>query len=307
MHPFIDSFERKIAYLRISITDRCNLRCNYCMPKEGLKLLRHEEVLSFEEIARLAELFASCGVKKVRVTGGEPLVRADCVKLIRMLSKIKGLDELCMTTNGLLLSKFADELKDAGLKRINISLDTLNKEKFQWITGLDALEDVLRGIDAALEAGLTPVKINVVALRGINDDELFDFAGFAEKKKLEVRFIELMPTKGNSLFKKERFISSDEVRKKMGRLRTPHFSFINPLSQPFCGSCDRLRLRADGKLKRCLHDEELFDVKCLMRSGAGDLELLEMMRGYIIAKNKWHGLTADGRDDSRLFMSEVGG
>lgn len=304
MQPLIDSSERKISYLRISITDRCNLRCNYCMPKEGLRLIKHDEVLSFEEIARLVQLLVLCGVKKLRITGGEPLVRADCVKLVSMLSEIKGLDELCMTTNGLLLSKYVHQLKTSRLKRVNVSLDTLNREKFKWITGVDVLHDVLSGIDAALEAGLTPLKINVVAMRGVNDDELFDFVDFAEKKKLEVRLIELMPTRGNSLFKKDKFISSEELKKKIG---TGGVSFISPMSEPFCGSCNRLRLTADGKLKRCLHDWELFDVKRLMRSGVGDLELLDMMGGYIIAKNKWHGLIPNGRDDSRLFMSEVGG
>ena len=213
MTGIIDSFGRNINYLRISVTDRCNLRCTYCMPPEGVPQMSHSEILSYEEIRTVVQAAAELGIYKIRLTGGEPLVRADLPKLIKMLSQIKGIEELSLTTNGTVLKKYTLELKQAGLSRVNVSLDTLKPDKFRYITRLGELKTVLEGIEAAKEAGFEPVKINTVIMRGMNDDEILDFAKMTYKDGCHVRFIELMPFKGAV-----EFVPSAELRQHIGLL-----------------------------------------------------------------------------------------
>ncbi len=232
-----DRFNRRINYLRISVTDRCNFRCTYCMPEEGIPLKKHEEILSFYEISEIVKVGVRLGVSKIRLTGGEPLVRKDLPELVRMLSNIQGISEIAMTTNGVYLPKYAKQLKEAGLNRVNISLDTLNPEKFNAITRLGGLKDVLAGIDAALEAGLTPVKINFVRIPGKNEDDENAVKEFCKKKNLQLRFIRQM------------------------NLKTGEFSSVENGYGGICEICNRLRLTADGFIVPCLHSELRFNTK----------------------------------------------
>ena len=283
MNELFDSFGRRINYLRISVTDRCNLHCIYCMPPEGIPLIPHSEILSYEEISTVARVAARLGVNKVRLTGGEPLVRANLPKLIEMLSQIGGIDEVSLTTNGTLLKKYAFELKQAGLKRVNISLDTLKADRFQYITRLGKLKDVLEGIEAARDAGFNPIKINTLVMRGINDDEVLDFANMTYKECWHVRFIELMPFASVA-----DFVPLDEIRQRImslgslepclpitgnGPARYYRLSgakgtigFISPITEPFCSSCNRMRLTSNGQLCPCLLSDDGIDLKGPLRS-----------------------------------------
>lgn len=284
----IDKTSRLINYLRISVTDMCNLRCIYCRPKEGLHLLDRNEILTFEEICVLVKHAVKLGINKFRLTGGEPLARKGIEQLISSMSKIKGVEELAMTTNGVLLNGFAYKLKEAGLSRINISLDTLKEEKFSKITRGGKLTDVFMGIESAKNAGFKNLKINVVVMAGINDDEIEDFARLTLDKEIEVRFIELMSTRSKKKLKGASFLPIDMVIKKIKTLGDviPVFSkngngpakrfridgakgslgFINALSNPFCSHCNRLRLTSDGKLRSCLLEGGEVDVKSIIRT-----------------------------------------
>ncbi|WIV12573.1 GTP 3',8-cyclase MoaA [Proteiniborus sp. MB09-C3] len=289
-----DAFGRNINYLRISVTDLCNLRCKYCMPEKGICKVEHREVLSLEEIYEAAKIFVSLGVNKIRLTGGEPLTRKGIVNLVERLGKLDGIKDLAMTTNGILLKKYAKDLKSAGLNRVNISLDTLDEKKYSQITRGGRLGDVLEGIEAAKSVGLTPIKINVVLIGGFNVDEIEAFVNLTKTEAIDVRFIELMPVGEASKWAEENFISNevilDEVStlEKVERLdpsspavyyKLPgakgRVGIINPISCKFCEYCNRVRLTSQGKLKLCLHSNEEIDLKDKLRQGE-DIEKIIM-------------------------------
>ncbi len=321
----LDSFGRSINYLRISVTDRCNLRCIYCMPPEGVPQMSHGEILSYEEIWIVVQAAARLGVNKVRLTGGEPLVRAELPKLVDMLSQIEGIEELSLTTNGMLLKQHAMELRQAGLSRVNVSLDTLKADKFRYITRLGELKDVLEGIDATREAGFHPVKINTVVMRGINDDEVLDFAKMTCDDGWHVRFIELMPFKGVA-----EFVPSFELLQRinpLGKLEscTPltgngpaayyrlagakgTIGLISPLTEPtFCSRCNRMRLTPDGKLRPCLLGEDEIDLKSPLRNNAPMGKLKHLLLQAVASKPKHHPLTGDNFRLVKRKMSQIGG
>ncbi len=321
-----DSFQRPINYLRISVTDRCNLRCVYCMPEEGVTLMSHSDILTYEEIYTVAKVAAGMGINKIRLTGGEPLVRLGLTDLVKMLAGIEGVDDLSLTTNGTMLAQHAAELKKAGLRRVNISLDTLKPERFREITRCGELEDTLRGIGAARAAGLNPVKINMVVMAGINDDEIIDFARKTVNDTWHVRFIEHMPVTGDlpvsSIF------PVSEMRKRiesLGELEPWHvdvgngparyyrlpgakgtIGFITPVTEHFCYKCNRIRLTADGKLRPCLLSEEEIDIKEALRSGAPPDELKRLIEKAIACKPERHHLAEGKKKNGRPF-SQVGG
>jgi cyclic pyranopterin phosphate synthase len=290
-----DGYNREIDYLRISVIDRCNLRCIYCMPEEGISnLLPHDEILTYEEILKIVEIAVDLGIKKVRITGGEPLLRKDIITFIEKLSKLEGLKDIGMTTNGVLLKKFARQLREGGLKRVNVSLDSLNPDKFKTITRLGSLSDVLEGIEEAKKVGLNPVKINMVVMRGINDDEIETFALWSREVDYQIRFIEFMPVGQNS-WSREFFISKNEIKerieKKIGKLIPVNMKksgpaeyfmleksegilgFISPMTSHICVRCNRLRLTADGKLRPCLFSDAEIDLKRIIRGGASDRQI----------------------------------
>ncbi len=321
-----DSFQRPIDYLRISVTDRCNLRCIYCMPSEGVDLMSHWDILSYEEIYAVAKAAADSGINKVRITGGEPLVRTGLPKLIRMLAQIDTIDDISLTTNGILLARYAAELKSAGLRRVNISLDTLKPDKFKHITRGSSLGDVLKGIEVASSVGLHPIKINVVAMSGINDDELLAFAAKTITEGWHVRFIEYMPFGEGAAASS--FISVSDMRQrlevlgelepcvlKMGNGPAKYFrlpqakgtiGFITPVSEHFCFRCNRLRLTADGKLRLCLLGEDEIDLKQPLRSGTSSTELKKLIKEAVASKPLRHHLAEGDVPQNRPF-SQVGG
>jgi cyclic pyranopterin phosphate synthase len=306
----IDRYQRRIDYLRLSITDRCNLRCEYCVPPHGVPYLPHDDILRYEEIERLARLAVSLGITKIRLTGGEPLVRRGVLHLCQQLAKTPGIQSLSITTNGVLLSDFAEDLYRCGIKRLNISLDTLKPDRFTAITRQSSFWAVWEGIHRALAVGFHPIKINVVVLRGINDDEIEDLARLTYEYPFHVRFIEFMPV--NSLVPSQRYLSGDEVLMRLSRLDTllpthsvnnngpaRYFRFptasgkvglINPLSHHFCATCNRLRLTADGKLRTCLFSEKEVDLKKPLRAGAKDEEIQAVIRQAIQDKPQKHVL-----------------
>ena len=322
-----DSFQRPVNYLRISVTDRCNLRCVYCMPEDGVNLMSHDDILTYEEIYTVAKAAAELGINKIRLTGGEPLVRAGVPELVRQLAGIGTIDDIALTTNGILLKQYAADLKEAGLRRVNISLDTLKPEKFARITRCGSLEDTLEGIEAAHAAGLTPVKINVVVMAGINEDELPDFAAKTVTEGWHVRFIEHMPVNGDDSGT-VRLVSVKEMKKRIESLgplepykvivgngpakyfRLPEatgtIGFITPVTEHFCINCNRLRLTADGKLRPCLLSEDEIDVREALRSGASATELMSLLQQAIARKPQGHNLTEGSRKKGRPF-SQVGG
>lgn len=321
---FVDRFGRKHTYLRISVTERCNLRCTYCMPEEGVQLTPRENILSFEEIDRLARLFVRNGVDKIRLTGGEPLVRKQIEDLAEMLGRIPGLKGYAITTNGLLLSKKFDRLQAAGINQINISLDTLDDDKFERIARRRGLPLVLRAIEDALERGFHPVKVNCVVMRGVNDDELIDFVRMSEHRPLEIRFIEYMPFSGNgwadSFFVPYREMMS-RIEEGGYRLRSPDrgphdtsrtfhveghagtVGFISSMSDQFCAGCNRLRLTADGSLKVCLFGQSETSLRDLMRNGATDDELCEAIQDAVSHKKAAHaGMHNIAESDNRPMI-----
>jgi cyclic pyranopterin phosphate synthase len=333
-----DPFNRPINYLRVSVTDRCNLRCIYCLPAEGISLLPHGEILTYEEIATVARLASELGVNKLRLTGGEPLVRARLSELVGMLAEIKAIDDISLTTNGILLSEYAGELKQAGLGRVNVSLDSLNRDKFKRITRRDKLGEVLEGIEAAKACGLNPVKINMVVMRGVNDDEIIDFAKLTITEGWHVRFIELMPfvadnpPHGHSIGGKTalhpQFVSADEIKERLSSLGElePSLSimgngparyfrfwqasgtvgFIAPVSQHFCFNCNRFRLTAEGKLRPCLLSDREIDLRGPLRSGASLEKLKQLITEAIQTKPKEHQLSR-GHASKKRLMSQIGG
>lgn len=316
-----DSFGRDINYLRISITDRCNLRCKYCMPADGIDKCNHKDLLSLEEIEYIAKTFVELGIEKIRITGGEPLVRKNAINLISNLSKLEGLKEIAMTTNGILLEKYAKELKDAGLDRVNISLDTLNEDKYKDITRGGDLNRVFRGIEQAKKAHLTPIKLNTVLIGGFNDDEIEDFVYLTSKEKIDVRFIELMPIGEASDWANKKFVSNEEVLKRvkeLKKIKTDDLSspavyyklpngkgkigIINPISCKFCEYCNRIRLTSSGKLKLCLHSDREIDLKSALRNGEN---LKNIISDAIEQKPESHHLE-DGKYIIKN-MNQIGG
>jgi cyclic pyranopterin phosphate synthase len=297
-----DSFNRQINYLRISVTDRCNLRCFYCRGVQDFEFIPHKEILSYEEILRVGRIALEMGIDRFKITGGEPLVRKDLGSLIARIRSLSGVSDISLTTNGILLDDRLEELWASGLRRLNISLDSLDRAKYQRITGVDGLERVLTGLKRAIELGFEPVKINVVLLKDLNEDEVEDFIKLAFEIPVHIRFIELMdlsPAEGY-------FVSATEIKKKYGEkyrlepleitgsgpVRNHYrvndmagsFGFIAPYSHNFCGSCNRIRLSADGKLRTCLFCEKVYDLKKLLREGAHDSKIVDFIRVALIEK-----------------------
>lgn len=317
-----DKWSRDINYLRISITDRCNLRCFYCMPEDGIEKCTHGDILSFEELYKIVKTAVELGIRKVRITGGEPLVRDGVIDFIGRISKLPGLEDIAMTTNGILLKDKAEDLKKAGLKRLNISLDTLNPDKFKKITRWGELQKVLEGIEKAEKIGLTPIKINTVIMKGINEDEIEDFVNLTINKPYKVRFIELMPMGEAEGIEKDRYMSNEEIMDRLPDL-IPSISesksgpakyymlpngkgeigFISPMSQHFCKTCNRIRLTADGKIKPCLHSNKEIDLKGSLRNGKN---IKEVLRESILLKPEKHHLNEE-REPSTRKMNQIGG
>ena len=326
MTGLYDSWQRQINYLRISVTDHCNLNCLYCSVGE-MKRLRHEDILSYEEIEKVVRVAAEMGINKVRLTGGEPLMRPHFIRLVEMIARVEGIDEISLTTNGILLERFAEELKKAGLKRVNISLDTLREDRFKQITGHDSLKAVLAGIKAARKAGLEPVKVNMVVLQGINDDEVVDFARKSIDEGWHVRYIEYMPI-GTPNGSVSGMVSTQEIKERiqvLGELepyagpegngparyyRLPGakgtIGLITPMTEHFCHTCNRLRLTANGQLRPCLLDDDEVDLKTALRNGASNDELKQLIQQAVAIKRKEHHLT-DRLAQGLRPMCQIGG
>ncbi len=313
-----DQLGRKISYLRLSVTDLCDLRCVYCMPEHGVPKRAHHEICSLEELRDMTAAAVSLGVRKVRVTGGEPLVRRGVAELCRMLRGLPGLEELCITTNGILLPELAEPLRAAGVDRLNVSLDTLRPERYHEITRVGALSDVLRGLEAAERAGFQHTKLNCVLMGGVNDDEIADFVRLTKERPLSVRFIELMPMGICAGWDKARFLPAKTVLDRVPELkpvgtdgvsriyRLPGalgtVGLIEPMSHAFCSNCSRIRITADGKLKPCLHSETEIPLRGLSSEALREA----IMRG-VAMKPKQHELTRDGESRAGRGMNEIGG
>ena len=316
-----DSFGREINYLRISLTDRCNLRCEYCMPEKGVNKLKHADILSFEDLYELTKAFVELGISKIRLTGGEPLIRLGAIDFISKISKLDGVRDIAMTSNGVLLKKYAKDLKDAGLNRINISLDTLNEAKYEKITRGGSLNNVLEGIKAAREVGITPIKINTVLIGGFNADEIPELVNLTLKEDIDIRFIELMPIGEAAEYDLNRFIPNSLVLEKVKGLKKVHnedisspatyyklpnakgrVGLINPITCKFCSNCNRVRLTSTGRLKLCLHSNREIDLKKSLENGE---DIKEVIRKAILTKEEEHYLE-DEKYISRN-MNQIGG
>ena len=315
MSLLTDSYSRVIDYLRISITDKCNLRCIYCMPAAGVTPVRHTDILSYEEIIRVAGTAARLGVRKIRLTGGEPLVRKNLAFLVSSLKRIPGIEDLSLTTNGQLLERYAEDFAEAGLDRVNVSIDSFSPERYREMTRGGDLGAVLRGLRAADKARLHPVKINMVPVRGINEDEILDFARMTINTEYHVRFIECMPAGSAGFWSPGKYMTTDEIKDRIGavgplqpvrvRKNGPSkyyrfegakgvIGFISALTHHFCKDCNRLRLTADGKLRPCLFSETEIDLRSAIRSGASDEEIERLLRLAIEVKPKEHALHEKG-------------
>jgi GTP 3',8-cyclase len=322
----IDSFGRVHRDLRLSVTDRCNFRCTYCMPEEGMQWLPRDEILTFEEIERVARLMVERhGVESIRLTGGEPTMRAHLPLLVSKLAPLPA--DLALTTNGATLRQHAHALADAGLRRINVSLDTFRPDRFYELTRRHELPKVLDGIDAAIEAGLHPVKINAVVMRGVNDDELLDFARFGRERGVVVRFIEFMPLDADQAWRKDAVVSLDEIVTRIGavlplepveRTSAPASRFryldgggeigvVASVTQAFCGTCDRVRLTAEGKFRNCLFALEEYDLRTALRTGASDDELSAIIEGAVAEKWAGHQINQVHFIRPSKSMSQIGG
>lgn len=325
----VDSFGRRHNNLRVSVTDRCNLRCVYCMP-EDVAFLPRAELLTFEEIERVTRVGTTLGIDKIRLTGGEPLLRRDLPKLVELLAAVPGLTDIGLTTNGILLAREARRLRDAGLGRINISLDTMDREKFTRITRRDDFDRVIKGILAAKEAGFHPIKINAVAIRGFTEDDVVPLARFALVHGLEMRFIEYMPLDAGRLWEREKVLFAAEMIELLEKGIAPlkprsdpdprapaldydytdgsgSVGFIASVSRPFCMSCNRLRLTAEGKLRNCLFSLEETDVRGLLRNGGSDAEIAQAMRSCVAAKWEGHEINTARFIQPERMMHSIGG
>jgi cyclic pyranopterin phosphate synthase len=328
MNLIKDKYERIIDYMRISIIDRCNLRCIYCMPSEGIKPIEHKNILSYEEIIRIVRIAAGIGVRKIRLTGGEPLIRADLPYLVSSINSIEGIEDISLTTNGLLLKKYARPLASAGLKRVNVSLDSLRPERYREITRGGDINSVLEGIHEAEKSELIPIKINMVPIRGFNDDEIEEFARLTLKTSYNVRFIEFMPIGAKEIWNHEKYISTEEIKERVSKIaplipvkirrsgpaRYFRFEgapgvvgFISPITHHFCNSCNRLRLTSDGKLRPCLFSETEIDLKSAMRCGAPDEEVERLLRLSIEIKPEGHSINHEKCFTHLKPMSKIGG
>src|SRR5579862_764218 len=323
-----DGFGRVMTNLRLSVTDRCNLRCVYCMPAHP-EWMPQPEILTFEELERLARVAVSLGIREFRVTGGEPTARRDLPELIRRLAAIPGVRDLAMTTNGILLTKLAAPLREAGLHRLNISLDTLQGEKFVHLARRDGFRQTWEGSEAADRAGFRPLKINMVVLRGVNDDEVVDFAAMARTRAWQIRFIEFMPLDGDGLWSRDQVVPAREILDRIharwpldgggdGPLRDPariyrfqdglgDIGVIASVTEPFCGSCDRLRVTPDGKLRTCLFSTWETDLKGPMRAGASDEDLAALFRSAVAKKESGHGINDEHFVKPARAMHAIGG
>lgn len=324
-----DNYNREIKYLRISVTERCNLRCRYCMPVDGVCKKTHDEMLTYEEILKVSRVAAKLGVKKIRLTGGEPLVKKDIVKLAADIKKINGIEELCITTNGVLLNDYAEDLKNAGVDRINISLDTLDEDKYKYITRIGKFDEAWHGIEKALNLGFKKIKINTVLIGGFNDNEVVDIASLTLKYPVDVRFIELMPMYDSGDFKENAFIKAsvvvDKLKDKYGDDKIEEVKdikhkgqvarlykidgalgfvgLISAVSNHFCSECNRIRLTSDGKLKPCLHSNEEIPIK-----GLSEDEIEEKFKMAIQHKPKQHDvLSYTSRSHADRNMNQIGG
>ena len=324
-----DGNGRRISDLRVSVTDRCNFRCQYCMPAAGLPWLDREEILGFEEVERLVRLFVALGIEDVRLTGGEPLVRREFPRLVSMLAAIEGLRDLSLTTNGYLLERDAAALVAAGIRRVNVSIDSLERDRFFQITRRDALPQVLRGLDAlAAFPQVRPVKVNAVAMRGFAEQEALRFAEFARATEFQVRFIEFMPLDGDRAWSEDAVLSGEEVRAlieavhpleevprepsataRVFRFRdgSGEIGFVNPVSEPFCADCNRVRLTAEGALRTCLFSLDETDLRGPLRAGATDAELEALIRGAVAGKELRHRVGEADFSQPARTMSAIGG
>jgi GTP 3',8-cyclase len=324
-----DGHGRRISDLRVSVTDRCNFRCQYCMPAEGMSWLEREEILSFEEVERVVRLLVSLGIEDVRLTGGEPLVRREFPSLVAMLAAIEGLRDLSLTTNGYLLERDAAALVEAGIQRVNVSIDSLQRDRFFQITRRDALPRVLRGLEAiAAYPQVQPVKVNAIAMRGFSEDEAIRFAEFARSTAFQVRFIEFMPLDGDHAWTPDAVLTGEELRAMIDAVyplrelpREPsatarvfrfrdgngEIGFINPVSEPFCADCNRIRLTAEGKLRTCLFSHHETDLRAPLRNGAGDEDLEGIVREAVWRKELKHHVNEPGFRQPARTMSAIGG
>ena len=329
MEPLVDSWGREIKSLRVSVTDKCNFRCRYCMPAEGLEWLERDELLSFEEIERLVRVLARMGVDEIRLTGGEPLVRRDLPTLVGMLAATPGVRDLSLTTNGVLLDRFAAPLVEAGLRRLNVSLDSLSHVRFAEITRRDALDRVLAGLAAAeRHPELRPIKVNCVAIKGFTEEEVPALAELARRKPYVVRFIEFMPLDADQAWRGDDVLTGGEIRalieerwpleelpaKASSTARRFRFAdgageigFVNPVSEPFCSTCDRIRLTADGQLRTCLFSRREWDLKTPLRDGSSDERLEELIRFAVAHKELKHKINDPGFVRASRSMSQIGG
>ena len=319
MTPLTDTFGRVHNNLRISVTDRCNIRCFYCMPADNVQFMAKAKLLSFEEIERFVRIVQPMGINKLRLTGGEPLVRRDLPTLVAKLAAIEGIKDIGITTNGILLAEQAQELYDAGLRRLNVSLDALNAEKFAEVTRREGYEKVIEGIQAAKAAGFDPIKINAVSIRGVTEEEIVPFGHFARETGCEVRFIEYMPLDADAAWERDKVLFADEIIETLSKEIRPlipvpnsdprapateydfndgigRVGFIASVSKPFCMNCNRFRLTADGKIRNCLFSLEETDLRDLLRAGATDEQLLQQVLGCIQAKGPGHEI------NSRQFL-----
>jgi cyclic pyranopterin phosphate synthase len=324
-----DAFHRPITYLRISVTDRCNLRCVYCMPEEGLSWIDKSDILSYEEIAVIVRAAAKVGVRAVRLTGGEPLIRRDLERLVALIAAVEGIEDISLSTNGLLLAEQARRLHGAGLTRVNVSLDTLREDRFEAIARRPGLGRVVAGIEAAFEAGLGPVKLNCVVMRGRNDDEVEAFAELTRDRAIAVRFIEMMPVTENVGDHTGAYISATEILDRVRAIGALHpiegprgngparyYAFegaagsvgvISPLSHDYCDTCNRVRLSADGRLKLCLFGDHFIDLRTPVRDRAGEDALIAILRGSMYVKPERHHLDVGQTASAMRALSEIGG
>ena len=327
----IDTYCRKINYIRISVTDRCNLGCIYCRPVKGLHHLSRSQILTYEEIIRLIHLAISCGITKVRLTGGDPLIRKDIVHLVQQISQLEGIQDVSLTTNGVLLEQMAERLYEDGLRRVNISLDSLKREKYKDITGYDKFDQVWKGILKAEKVGFHPIKINVVMIRGVNDDEILDLAKLSLLYPFHIRFIEFMPIGNQQLWEKKGYFPCEKIKDILhsfqplssevsagvhlnnGPAKLYAFpsslgkiGFISSMSNHFCSTCNRIRITADGKVRNCLFSDQEIDVLGALRSGKSDKEVRKLMTQGIKSKPKGHSLNQKCRSFTR-FMNRIGG
>ncbi len=326
----LDSFGRAHNSLRISVTDRCNIRCFYCMPIENVEFKPRHELLTFEEIARFACVVARLGIDKLRLTGGEPLVRSDLARLVEMLAQIPGIRDIALTTNGILLREQAVALKAAGLRRLNISLDALSEETFERIARRKGLRQVLDGIEAAQQAGFERIRLNAVSIRGITENEIVPLAQFARERRLELRFIEYMPLDAEHHWDHDQVLSGSQVReiieRNVGALEplavedssqpatdfryadgAGRVGFINPVTEPFCGNCNRLRLTAEGQVRNCLFSTVEWDARALLRGGGSDEQIGKLVRDCVAAKRAGHGIDTPEFIRPQRTMYQIGG